>query len=272
MPQATDLLHAVADGSWPEPIAEQLAAEIAQRVQGTVAIDGRRRHTLQNFLYPEAYLRQDHWDFLTSQSPTRARMQVMVDHMLRLRCRYPSEKSYHAVAALLIACQDADEDTSSRLVFLHDFKQVFKRSRAQLLPCSDEPIIDYPCYSDVFRQQHPGLYEEVFGDVSPIETPLLAGKLGLSQRAQPMRRTRSGALAACSVVGAQNAGVANAMKLMENMASMMMSCMGHARPQFPQAPTPSVQIFGNALPSHRAQLSLQGSTPALMSTAAETTP
>ena len=124
----------------------------------------------------------------------QGRHQAMIDHLILLGCRDPSEYSYRELAILSMVGSDGPQaacsfSVSSKNSVLKLMKRLFKQSASKAPPPEDF-IKQLPEHPDELQSFYPNTYALVFGGNPPIACPVDLQVLEYMRNGAFLRRPR----------------------------------------------------------------------------------
>ena len=125
----------------------------------------------ENYTSLSAYMTQALWEL-----NEKGRHQAMIDHLILLGCRDPSEYSYRELAILSMVGSDGPKaacsfSEASKHSVLKLLKRLFKQS-ASMAPLPEDFIKHLPEHPDELQSFYPNTYALVFGVNPPIACPV----------------------------------------------------------------------------------------------------
>ena len=185
------------------------------------------RSCLQNF--------ESSYNFLTERvwaSMSDGDMQALVDHLVRLGLRHPSEPTSMAAALVFLAASEGLENakamnSQARLTTIRIFKRMVRERTKGVIP-PIEFLAALPASPEELKTSHPILFAEAFGHEAPMASSISAVQLEALKAGTRMRAVRRGSLEEIRVPGINPAMDSNMMMNFGQAMLQQMSCMSQA--------------------------------------------
>ena len=248
--EATDVAEAVSKIVWHGNDGEAPLAAIISPGTGSVpcaAALGRRQ--MQDYTHSTQYFTAQQWDLmLSSAAASNLKMSTLVDHVIALGLRCPSEATVQKLATMFFICSEGVNETKT-MASAHKLavvKHLKGLTKAQAKSNPLEYILVLPADLQVFKVKHLKTYEAVFPSEPPVLCRLDVGLVLDICSAVPMRSTRKRSLGS-GLGGSGVLQMANGMmQQMQQMQQLQMATVAALQGRLDPAAMMNLQIMGPA--------------------------
>ena len=180
-----DIMSVVTQGPLELEDKSSVVAALTATPVAEVTTSQGQRIRLQSMDSAWRYFTKSDWDAIASNANVADKISVVVRRMLSLGLRNPTEKTFAAMAAVLVG-------TSLPSVALNIVRAVKTQFRCSTVKLVDRGVLDvYPDNTAELKESHPLLWNNAYGDDEPME---VAGEDAWKVKTTflPMRATRTG--------------------------------------------------------------------------------
>jgi len=191
--EANMVMEALRAVPWPGTVAKSLVELVASKTSATSDQPSSvARTAMQDYRCMYHYFTQEQWAKLMAEGIFWDKVDMILQHCIRLGLRCPSEGTVQSVCALAMAVHEGLEQAGMHLPsekhthFLHcksAFKRLIKTSRPSTFLSVLPPSVA------TFKESFRSVFDSVFSEVAPVQCPLNMSALERLSQSIPMRKT-----------------------------------------------------------------------------------
>lgn len=233
--EAGAVASAIIGGPWPPEVSSgllEVAARKSVRPAGGEASLPSMRRPLQDFRRVVAYINAKTWVSLQSEATPERKLDILLDHLLQLGLRLPTEATFQVVTALFLAVTEGlERATGQGPAVKYNTLQFIKKGFKRCVRNSVEPpiwIAELPCDPRDCRSSFPAVWAVAFPEGEfPVACPIDAVGFGALVGSVPMRKTHKSMGPAPTTCG--DAQMAPMVQMMQMMFQHLQALGGKAQ-------------------------------------------